>query len=66
MIGTTANLLHGDQVSIYQLIHGLMLPSGNDAAMCLAENFVNYNKKGRIFIPAKELTVLAYSEIKAS
>ena len=66
MIGTTANLLHGDQVSIYQLIHGLMLPSGNDAAMCLAENFVNYSKKGRVFIPAKEPTVLANSEIKAS
>jgi hypothetical protein len=24
------------------MLHGLMLPSGNDAALCLAENFGEY------------------------
>ena len=37
--GTTANLLEGDILSIWDLLHGMMLPSGNDAASCLAENF---------------------------
>ena len=38
-IGTTANLIDGQVLSIWALLHGLMLPSGNDAAMVLAENF---------------------------
>lgn len=38
-IGTTACLVDGQVVSIWDLLHGLMLPSGNDAAMVLAENF---------------------------
>ena len=38
-IGTTANLIDGQVLTIYDLLHGLMLPSGNDAAMVLAENF---------------------------
>lgn len=38
-IGTTSNLLEGQVLSIWDLLHGLMLPSGNDAAMVLAENF---------------------------
>ena len=37
-IGTTANLVEGQVMSIWELLHGLMLPSGNDAAMVLAEN----------------------------
>jgi D-alanyl-D-alanine carboxypeptidase (penicillin-binding protein 5/6) len=38
-IGTTAHLQEGQVVSVYDLLRGLMLPSGNDAANCLAENF---------------------------
>ena len=45
MIGTTANLYHKDIISINQLFYALMLPSGNDAAYCIAENFVNYKFK---------------------
>lgn len=37
--GTTAHLVEGQVLSIWELLHGLMLPSGNDAAMVLAENF---------------------------
>ncbi len=39
MKGTSALLKAGDTVSVWDLLHGLMLPSGNDAAMALAENF---------------------------
>jgi len=37
--GTTACLLAGDSLTINQLMYGLMLPSGNDAAHCLAKFF---------------------------
>lgn len=30
--GTTANILPGDLLSVWELLHGMMLPSGNDAA----------------------------------
>ena len=29
-------------LSIWELLHGLMLPSGNDAGICLAEHFGQY------------------------
>ena len=34
--GTSADLVAGDKLTILQLLYGLMLPSGNDAAVCLA------------------------------
>jgi D-alanyl-D-alanine carboxypeptidase (penicillin-binding protein 5/6) len=37
--GTTAHIKEGMRYSIYDLMVGLMLPSGNDAALVLAENF---------------------------
>ena len=37
--GTTAYIKEGMRYSIYDLMVGLMLPSGNDAAQSLAENF---------------------------
>jgi D-alanyl-D-alanine carboxypeptidase len=30
--GTSANLMPCDTLSIWELLHGMMLPSGNDAA----------------------------------
>jgi D-alanyl-D-alanine carboxypeptidase (penicillin-binding protein 5/6) len=36
MIGTTAHLKAGDSLTVKDLLHGLLLPSGNDAAMALA------------------------------
>ena len=35
---SNANLLAGDKVKVIDLLYGLMLPSGNDAAIVLAEN----------------------------
>lgn len=37
MIGTTANLKSGSWITLRDLLYGAMLPSGNDAAYCLAE-----------------------------
>ena len=37
MPGTSAELEAGDIVSIKELMYGLMLPSGNDASVALAE-----------------------------
>lgn len=37
MIGTTAELKAGDRLTFWSLLHGLMLPSGNDAAFAIAE-----------------------------
>lgn len=37
--GSTADLKTGDKVTVGQLLHALMLPSGCDAAMALADTF---------------------------
>jgi D-alanyl-D-alanine carboxypeptidase (penicillin-binding protein 5/6) len=36
--GSTAQLRPGDRVTVRDLLHGLLLPSGNDAAVALAEH----------------------------
>lgn len=37
MQGTSAKLAYSDVLSVYDMLHGLMLPSGNDAAIALGE-----------------------------
>ena len=37
--GTTANLKKDEELSIHELLFGLMLPSGNDAAFALSQYF---------------------------
>ena len=32
LIGTTAHLLAGDLITVEEVLYGMMLPSGNDAA----------------------------------
>lgn len=47
--GTTASLLDNAWMSVEDLLYGLMLPSGNDAAMVLAENLgavIYFDKAG--------------------
>ncbi len=41
MEGTSANLKQSDMISLNDLLYGMMLPSGNDAAESLAEYFGN-------------------------
>ena len=37
--GSTADVREGEQLSVGELLYGLMLPSGNDAGVALAEHF---------------------------
>lgn len=37
MIGTSADFKSGEKVEFWDLLHALMLPSGNDAAYAIAE-----------------------------
>jgi len=37
--GTTAGLSDGDSLTVWDMLHALLLPSGNDAAFCIAEYF---------------------------
>lgn len=37
MDGTSADLRVGDEIKIWDLLHGLMLPSGNDAAIVISQ-----------------------------
>lgn len=37
--GTTSDLVVNDEFSVWELLHALMLPSGNDASIALAEYF---------------------------
>lgn len=39
MTGTSADLAEGDVLSIWDMLHAMLLPSGNDAAYALAEYF---------------------------
>ena len=68
MIGTTADLRAGDRIQLIDLLHALMLPSGNDAAQTIAEyfggkiaerkGFLSMTKKlDRLFV--REMNVLA-------
>ena len=57
--GTSALLRTGQKVKIYDLLHALMLPSGNDAAMTLAESLGEYlinQKKSKSTVRAKLAT----------
>lgn len=38
-IGSTMNLVRGEQISVENLLYGLLVHSGNDAALALAENY---------------------------
>lgn len=38
-IGQTMNLIPGEKMKVHDLLYGLLLESGNDAAFALAENF---------------------------
>ena len=39
ILGTVADLVEGDTFTIHDMLYALMLPSGNDAAIALAEYF---------------------------
>ena len=56
MEGTSANFIAGDEVRIIDLLYGLLLPSGNDAAVALAQffgKFLSHNIKDNSLITLK-------------
>lgn len=58
--GTTAALAEGDYLTVEQLFYGLMLPSGNDAAHCLAQYF------GSLLLNAKTVSARVSGPIEAA
>jgi len=57
--GTTANLETGDILTVEQLLYGLMLPSGNDAAFALAQ-FFGKDLFKRKYKPADAEKIVSY------
>lgn len=64
--GTTAHLREGDILTIEQLLYGMMLPSGNDAAYALAEFFGRVLKERKYSQGAEDEPRPAGSFVKAS
>ena len=52
--GSSSRLKNGERLSVRELLYGLLLPSGNDAAVALAEHFASRLHDGT---PAKEDSV---------
>ncbi len=52
--GTSASLQAGDRLTLHELLHGMMLPSGNDAATAIAE-FVGGQPGGLPEVPGDDL-----------
>ena len=53
MEGTSANLTKGDELTILDLLYGLLLPSGNDAGIALAQyfgKFLSFNTKSNALL----------------
>jgi D-alanyl-D-alanine carboxypeptidase len=50
--GTSANFREGDTLTVNDVLYGLMLPSGNDAASVLAENLGVY-----LYFQSKEFLI---------
>lgn len=59
--GTTAELRLGDKLSVCDLIHGMMLPSGNDAAVALAYYFGNLILQSDSRVPTQQTLSLETS-----
>jgi D-alanyl-D-alanine carboxypeptidase len=57
MPGTSAQLQVGDTLTVEDLLYALMLPSGNDASVALADNLgrviIKYKKKPCKISPVK-------------
>ena len=55
--GTTGNLTENQRVTVSDLFYALMLPSGNDAAVCLAEGFSKLIKNTRLKPSVKTMEI---------
>lgn len=52
-IGSSARIRGGDRIPVREMLYGLLLPSGNDAAAAIAEHFgTRFREKGSDLAPA--------------
>lgn len=60
MTGTTADLRQGDVLTVKDLLYGMMLPSGNDAAHALSIYFGGIMKEDGVFHHSQNPVTLKY------
>ena len=60
--GTRAELVRGDQLSLWDIMHGMMLPSGNDAAICIAQFFGQLVYKYTYITDYRDFIMTSYPE----
>ncbi len=53
-MGSTAGVRAGEQLSVRELLYGLLLPSGNDASVALAEHFGERVQRTRMKLNASQ------------
>lgn len=63
--GSSAGLINGEQVTVKNLLYGLMLNSGNDAAMALAEN-ISGSKDSFVILMNQRALQLGLTQFHAS
>ena len=68
VIGSSVGLREGDQIAVGELLKGLLLPSGNDAAVCLAEHVAGSEAAfaGLMNEKAAQLTAVSTHFVNAS
>jgi len=64
VIGTTANLIEGDVLTVEQLCYGMMLPSGNDAAYAIAEHFGQFIYEQKHISPCNQKSKFVNTPLK--
>lgn len=64
--GTTAFLVTDQKIRLIDLLYGLMLPSGNDAALTLAENFGRLMRSLKRICPKKACKVDKNGQLETS
>ena len=55
LLGTSAQIQTYSWISIIDLLYAMMLPSGNDSAFCLAENYATLIQIGHLAITKNTL-----------
>lgn len=58
--GTSAKLREADLLSVKQLLYGMMLPSGNDAAFALARHFGSFIFESRDYGQKEKTSIQSF------
>ena len=60
MVGTSAELIVGDCLTVEELLYGMMLPSGNDAAFVLAKHFGKFIFEKKLYNERHKTQIKSY------